>query len=368
MLAGNRLLVLLPLSLIPRTPLEGLASVVQVERTIPNEMACKHCRIVFGKDSVVIGDEEHTPGKYTSALARDAQGRYYVLQDNEVPWVYDRNGRFLSAFGRLGDGPGEYRSPYLVGFGPGDSVVVLDERLRRMSFLTPANRFVRSAPAPSWTSAIVWLKSGEIVVSGVVAKSRYVGYAVHVFSSAGDHRRSFADSARAFTAEFPHLGQRLVLALSNDRLLAVTRHEQYAIEQWHPSGVLERRWYRANPWFGAYPRGNAPQAPPANVLSAIDDGAGRSWVLIRVPEKRWRQGVRERTLEDGEKVIDILEPDLISDSVIEVIDLLRGELIHQQYFDEAYFTLTAPGEVARLVEQGDGTSRVVLRTIRLVTQ
>lgn len=51
--------------------------------------------------------------------------------------VYDAEGRFRSATGREGDGPGEYRFPYRMYPIPGDSLLIYDPGLRRFTVLGP---------------------------------------------------------------------------------------------------------------------------------------------------------------------------------------------------------------------------------------
>jgi hypothetical protein len=58
--------------------------------------------------------------------------------------IYDRDGRHLTSLGGPGEGPGESQSLDLVGLHAGDTLVVLDRRLRRISFFLPDSGFIRS--------------------------------------------------------------------------------------------------------------------------------------------------------------------------------------------------------------------------------
>jgi hypothetical protein len=49
--------------------------------------------------------------------------------------VYGAGGEFIAGFGRKGEGPGEFQSPVLVGVHPGDTLVVVDSQLRRLSLI-----------------------------------------------------------------------------------------------------------------------------------------------------------------------------------------------------------------------------------------
>ncbi len=76
----------------------------------------------------------------TSAVMDDA-GRAYVVDDNPVRIkVFDSTGRFLRTIGRDGQGPGEYRAPFLAMW-HGD-VVVHDPQLRRLTLFDTAGKVV----------------------------------------------------------------------------------------------------------------------------------------------------------------------------------------------------------------------------------
>ena len=92
---------------------------------------------------VLEGDEEYQLFQVGGALLLD-DGRIVVANGGtgELRY-YDRDGRFLKAAGRKGEGPGEFEnmgSPILVG----DSIYVWDFRLRRMSVLDLEGEFGRS--------------------------------------------------------------------------------------------------------------------------------------------------------------------------------------------------------------------------------
>ena len=85
-----------------------------------------------------------------SDVSVDSRGRFYLLASHsaplEVPVVYSPDGRFLTALGRMGDGPGEFRMPGALMIGPGGTVTVIDGLPRRMSVFSPSYEFIRSVP------------------------------------------------------------------------------------------------------------------------------------------------------------------------------------------------------------------------------
>ena len=75
---------------------------------------------------VVDGDPMRQFGSI-AGLAVDDSGRIYVLDAlaHEIR-VFDADGRFASAFGQRGSGPGELNSPSAVLIGRGDTILVPD--------------------------------------------------------------------------------------------------------------------------------------------------------------------------------------------------------------------------------------------------
>ncbi len=63
---------------------------------------------------------------------------------NDELCVFDRRGRLIQRKGRRGEGPGEYQAIFGLMALPGDSLLVFDGRLRRLSVLDAEGEFVRS--------------------------------------------------------------------------------------------------------------------------------------------------------------------------------------------------------------------------------
>ncbi len=65
-----------------------------------------------------------------------------------VLYLFDTSGSLVRSFGRPGEGPGEFRYVNNMTVGPGDSVLVFDERTRRGTVLHPTGGFQRTVPVP----------------------------------------------------------------------------------------------------------------------------------------------------------------------------------------------------------------------------
>lgn len=105
-------------------------------------------------EPVVTIGETHGQLPYVFGNVGDAtvlsDGRL-VISDNQSSEVryYDRRGRHLYTSGREGEGPGEFDLVSELVRMPGDTVVVIDPQLQRVSIIDSSGHFARSIPLSS---------------------------------------------------------------------------------------------------------------------------------------------------------------------------------------------------------------------------
>jgi hypothetical protein len=126
-----------------------------------------------------------------SSVAVGPKEQIVVLVPNEMNFrVYDSTGRKLGAFGRVGSGPGEFRSPGSIGW-TADTIWVFDYNLRRFSWFGPDMKLLRTEPLPPpkmpgvptpegnlsgvFFMPSVLMPDGSLLGSGNVAKSAQRG-------------------------------------------------------------------------------------------------------------------------------------------------------------------------------------------------
>lgn len=89
------------------------------------------------------------PAEYLLSRVRDVQrladGRLILVDGGSSELrIFDADGRFEQTIGRSGEGPGEFRWPEWIRVLPGDSLLVYDSQLQRVSLFSPDHRHIRS--------------------------------------------------------------------------------------------------------------------------------------------------------------------------------------------------------------------------------
>jgi hypothetical protein len=114
------------------------------------------------------GDEAYLLFRVWGAT-RLSDGRIAVA-NNRAPdiRIFSPTGEHLQTFGRLGEGPGEFDSPVLMGALPGDTLVVVDRTLRRVDLFHPDEGFIEGVTAttdiPGYLLTTGMFSSGSVVV------------------------------------------------------------------------------------------------------------------------------------------------------------------------------------------------------------
>lgn len=95
---------------------------------------------------VVEGESPYQLHRVTGAVRLPDGGVAVANAGSGEIRFFDASGRFLRASGRRGDGPGEWRGPDRVRLLDGDTLLVLDDRLRREGRVSTDGRFLGGAP------------------------------------------------------------------------------------------------------------------------------------------------------------------------------------------------------------------------------
>lgn len=101
---------------------------------------------------LTIQPRDGDPGELAkpSTVLRTGAGQF-VISDWQTPWIglFDRTGKFVRQLGRAGEGPGEYRQPFVALHR--DTLVIQDPRLGRVTLMNLDGKVLRNFPIPANT-------------------------------------------------------------------------------------------------------------------------------------------------------------------------------------------------------------------------
>ena len=170
----------------------GLSQAVIPQADIPTMQLREELRIVSNNSSP---QTMLTGASAGSTVLPD--GRILVLDMREASIrVFDSTGKFLSMFGRRGDGPGEFRTAYIVGT-RGDSIWVADIPLRYHIFSPEFKPIARVGPFPR-SSATFGTGPGR----AFMAQSATNPDSVNILSATGQILRRVAVELRSRGHQF----------------------------------------------------------------------------------------------------------------------------------------------------------------------
>lgn len=334
--------------------------------------ACGRCRVTLVPVAELHGQPDAIP-TFPWSFGSDARGRVYLLQPDErlPPLAFDRNGQFLRALGRRGNGPGEYLGASAVAAAAADTLYVADRAGRRLTVLDGEWRYLRRVPLPGAVTAMTSTADGALVVNARLADRERFGHPYHVLDPLGNLGRSFGfDRVQPL---LPDEGWRMLRVMTPDResgFWGASVYGDYRVEHWSVDGRLRKSLTRAVDWLTPR-RGPAPAisptSPPGPSIRGItQDSAGRIWILTLVADSAWYRGLSgaRRDAEAG-VTYDIEDLDRTFDSVIEVIDPKRGVVLVSMRTDEAYGYALDGGRAVHIRVGPDGERSVRVVELRL---
>ena len=340
-------------------------------RIIDDAIECRTCAITFRRVAVLgtsSGDGEILGG--IQAISVDNAGRYWILSRNPLPMLYDSTGRFLRSVGRVGDGPGEFRSPVEVIPISGDSVMIAqpgkaiimtgDLEAKRQIILNAGFFPIR---AMSWPDAVV--------ANGFLGTRAAAGRPLHLLSLSRevvDVTKSFGpDADEMRPKDFPLLMQRI--AVADQQTFWSADWSRYRLVKWSRSGNKELVLERRPAWFPDTKRASgfgAPDRPPDPGISAIHvDSAGLVWVFAKVPAPTWRRAWPQGATQQSEFQISRIAVEELYRTTIEVIDPAIGRVIARTTVDGWVMEALPGRRGARYVVAQDQTPRIEILAFSL---
>ncbi len=320
---------------------------------------CPSCEIAVERIAT-FGDEEGN-GALESLPLVSAQfdGRRIVLQPDGsrlLPRLFTSKGRFLSVLGALGEGPGEFASPWRA-FTRRDTAWVVDGILRRATAVTADGITTTTTPWHRTANDAIARTDGSWVLAGGEGYIRSMAVA----SPEGAVLQEFGDTMGTW-------GTRRHLASAGQHFWSAASLHRLRFEEWAHPDSLVRVIEPVTPHFPPYERvlPATQERPPIRALRGFwTDSLARIWALLEVPGTDWRSGYGEPRLgEDGQFNLQMLDPNRAYRSVILVIDPTTATVVAERTLEGWYYSVVEPFVIVRAVQDADGWYRAELWRVR----
>ena len=317
---------------------EGLTAQVV---TVGDRVTCTSC--VIRLDPQLTYDSRATEGGRGGVplqVIRWVGSQQILRLSGRLPLVLTEQGRIGPEIGTKGAGPGEFQTVGDLVRLPGDSLLILDSELSRVSIFGPKLTFLRSIALPFPASAIAVLEWPRIVaVNGMSYSPDQVGWPLHIMdfsASPATRQASFGDNDAQLQAGRDYALMRKIMGILPNSFWAyhITR---YQLTRYSRDGKTELSIRRQPTWFSKdspWSIGGPNTAPPPMLQAAAVRG-DTLWVAIGVPRTDWQRAWRREDLRNLRELTAQQRPSQFElyMSRIEVIDLKSSSLIAQKDID-----------------------------------
>ena len=334
---------------------------------IDDRITCPTCVIEAGVPVTLAPPTDHvwfrsvpTPG-----LARDSKGSYIVfpVEGDALIGVFGADGRYLSSYGRIGEGPGEFAPGLgrLLTIGEGDVLYAIAHP--HLHVLAPrADSTLDQFRVPVDARDVTVLKNGTMAVHATVRTEAGIT-TIQILRPDGEFEASIAPAATNDEEwdEWKALSQNRfmvrwdmsrVLGRSSDHKDVWSAHRnRYRISRYGRDGVEKIRIERIAKWFqphfnrtsGVRSRGFA----ESSVASIHEDADGLLWVaVLRAPssisatlDEPAPAGVEGRM-----NSFSYTDMSQFLHTTVEVLDPMAGELVARHEFGEYAKFVDTPGD------------------------
>lgn len=342
---------------------------------IQDRVSCPDCVIEVGPPvTLALPSDRFSftsfPG---STVARDSRGHYIAapVEGEALVAVFGPDGRFMSSYGRIGAGPGEFATdaPLLVEVGDGDVLYAID--LLNLHTLAPkAESSLHQVRMPVPATDAVVLAGGRVAVQATV-RTEAGNTTIQILRPDGTIETSIG-AVQGGTGSEPPGMERRVLGRSKDRADLWSAHvSRYRVTRLGADGEEKARIERLAEWFRPYSRGTpgAPYRAPADprVVGVHQDADGLLWVAVR------RAPPSFSSVSDAPARVEVplsayLDLNQFLHTTVEVLDPVAGELIASRYFAEYVEFVSTPGGdvfISSLHPDALGGLDCVVRSLKL---
>lgn len=340
---------------------------------VADDIACPSCLVETGPPVTLAAPDDSIwfSSLWDLRVSRDSEGNYIAapVNGNGLIAVFSPDGTYRSAYGRIGEGPGEFATDIslLVEVGDGDVLYAIDPvHIHTLAPRAEGSLDQARMPVRVIGDAVV-LQNG-IAVEATVRTEAGIA-TVQLLQPDGTIVQSIGATETDNEAGGDFTLRR-TLGTSNDRMdVWSARIDRFHITRYGPDGEAKARIERTTSLFqpsASFIPGAPFQVPAQSVITGIvQDGDGLLWIAFTRPPHSFSPLANpggafddlvggERPLSDRELNRDM---NRFLHTTVEVLDLSAGTVIARRDFDEQVrFVRTRDDDVLvqslRVVEYG----------------
>jgi hypothetical protein len=210
------------------------------------------------------------------------------------------------------------------------------------------------------------LNDTAVIANQVLRTKENVGIPLHIWGADGRILSSIGGD-EGYRPGLPFLGSHPI-ALTDHSSVWMADRTRFELEEWEIGGTQLSRLIREADWFLPHNRGlirDREVAPLPSLWDIQYDPEGLLWVLVSVPDDSWFEGL-ERGREPHPEVLSITDYRRFLDTIIEVIDPAKGELLASERSDLFFQRfIGSRGYIDSYREEADGTPFVDVWRLQL---
>ena len=336
--------------------------------TVRGHPECPECRIVLADTVWLGGLPAHLQGRLVESLVRDPEtGHTYAVFDGDhaALHVFRANGSHAATVSPGGP----------EGSGGRISAIAMDLQ-GRLHVMDPirGERLVLQVPSGTVVQRqrlegrFIWdlvFDSSRFVAAGPIATRNAAGFPLHVYNGQGEWKLSFGVEEPAFRGDLMPLLLRRLASTGGPSFWAAPINE-WRLERWTFDGhrvaelVGEREWF--DPWVHRSRVRSLDRAPETFTVGLAADTLG-VWMLFGIAAPEWKEALD--TLRDPMGYRMIRPGGRYHDTVLELVDPVRGTLVASTRLEGSWSGFVGPGRIWRTWIDADGSAHTIVAAVGL---
>lgn len=286
-----------------------------------------------------------------------------------LPRIYGADGQLQFSVGRLGDGPGEYRTPIVWSTLPGDSLLVADEMRSTVAIVDPHGNLVRRLAIPVGIRQIIVTIDQTFVGNAPYNRDGNESIPLMRLDRAGNLASSFGGDSVGCGQFCGVLGSRRLVADAHGGVWAAHQAKAYVVEHYDRAGRRTKQFKLSPEWFvpmDSFPPPRGDRTPMSMIHGLSLDADGRLWVMGSTADSAWQDGLGDPRPGEGGSYRPVIDLARYRDGVLEVRDTATGALLASRRFPDSPVLLpVGPGLIAQATTDNDGWFSIAIRRVSI---